>query len=226
MVDFKHIYRHRAPDYNLLVSYEDYQHHIAANLQAICDLSDQQVVEFGAGTGRLTRILAPVAATVHATDNSAHMLRHANVPDHCTLTVADNRRMPFPDACADITVAGWNFGHLVGWYPETWPQEIDAAVREMERVVRPGGVAIIFETMGTGHETPQPPTTGLAAYYQHLEQHHSFSTTTFRTDYRFRSVEEGARLTRFFFGDELADRIITTQQTILPECTGMWWRQL
>ncbi|RAP21073.1 hypothetical protein C2W64_03656 [Brevibacillus laterosporus] len=28
---------------------------------------------------------------------------------------------------------------------------------EIKRVLRPGGTAIIFETMGTGYETPHPP---------------------------------------------------------------------
>ncbi|GEM_PF-6658666 len=34
----------------------------------------------------------------------------------------------------------------------------------------------------------------------------------------------GAAL-RFFFGDDLADRILRDRLIILPECTGIWWRE-
>lgn len=228
MVDFKHIYATRAEDYHALVSFEDYQQQIAQQLATICDFDGQQVIEFGAGTGRLTRLLATQATIVHASDRSMHMLHTARLrlsAANCTFTVADNRHMPFQAQAADVTVAGWSLGHLVGWHPSTWEHEIDAALHEMLRLLRPGGTAIIFETMGTGQTSPQPPTEGLAAYYHRLVTHHNFSTTTFRTDYRFPSVAEGARLTRFFFGDALADQLLRNQQTILPECTGVWWRQ-
>jgi hypothetical protein len=45
-----------------------------------------------------------------------------------------------------------------------------------------------------------------------------------RTDYRFMTVAEADMLTRFFFGDELADRIVRENRMILPECTGFWWK--
>jgi hypothetical protein len=94
----------------------------------------------------------------------------------------------------------------------------------MKRVLRPGGAIIILETLGTGRETPQPPAPALAAYYDWLENEHGFNHTWIRTDYRFASVDEAEALTRFFFGDNLAGRIRRDNLTILPECTGIWWR--
>jgi len=100
------------------------------------------------------------------------------------------------------------------------------ALAEMFRVLRPGGTAIILETMGTGQAEPFPPTEGLAAFYRWLQNEHGFQTTSIRTDYQFESPAEGQALLRFFFGDELADRIVEEQLTILPECTGVWWKRM
>jgi hypothetical protein len=52
---------------------------------------------------------------------------------------------------------------------------------------------------------------------------YNFSHTSIRTDYKFKSVEEAEELTRFFFGDELADRVEKQKLVVVPECTGIWW---
>lgn len=232
MTDFKEIYRTRAADYDLMVTREDYKGNIPKALDAICNLEDADVVEFGAGTGRLTRIIAPHVKSIVATDISHHMLgvTKESLSQYTDLnwgiTVADNRQMPLKNDIADVVMAGWSFGHSVGWFPDRWQVEIAKAVDEMLRLLRENGVAIIFETMGTGNETPQPPTEGLAAYYEWLEREYGFLRQTIRTDYRFETLDEADRLTRFFFGDELADRIHRENLIVLPECTGIWWLQI
>ena len=134
----------------------------------------------------------------------------------------DNRNLPVDDNSADVVIEGWSFGHCVGWYPDGWRAEVDAALAEMRRIVRPGGVMILLETLGTGYDTPTPPTEGLAALYEWWREERGFTQQWIRTDYRFESVAEADELTRFFFGDELADRIVREQPTTLPECTGIW----
>ena len=44
-----------------------------------------------------------------------------------------------------------------------------------------------------------------------------------RTDYRFESAEKGSEVAGFFFGEEMKERILREQMTVLPECTGVWW---
>ena len=231
MPSFEEIYARHADRYDALVEHEDHQGHLLPALGEIAPLAGAQVVEFGAGSGRLTRLLAPIAAHVRAYDASAHMLGVAEAHLRATglsnwdLGVADNKRLPVADAAADIAIAGWSFGHAVDWFPATWPTEIGAAVDEMERVLRRGGTAIILETMTTGSETPVPPTAGLAAYYGWLETERGFQTRTIRTDFCFESLDEAERLTRLFFGDELADKVRRERWLVLPENTGIWWRQ-
>lgn len=233
MTDFKRIYATQAAEYDQMVACEDYEGHILPALGEIRPLTlETAVIELGAGTGRLTRLLAPHVRRITALDISPHMLGVArDQPDplgflkpkgSVTLAAADNRHLPIASQTADLAIVGWSLGHFVGWYAD-WRDQIGQALAEMKRVLRPSGTIIILETLGTGRETPQPPHEGLAAYYAWLQNEHSFAATWIRTDYRFASVNEADRLTRFFFGDELADWIRRDNITVLPECTGIWW---
>jgi ubiquinone/menaquinone biosynthesis C-methylase UbiE len=228
---FETIYSQHAPRYDALVSREDYRGHILPALERIRPLKGLEVVEFGAGTGRLTRLLVPLVKSMRAFDVSRHMLLMAAetlklLGDNWELAVGDNRHMPVDDNAADLTIAGWSLGHLTGWHPDRWREEIGCALREMLRIARPGGTVIILETMGTGQEQPMPPTPALAAYYEVLETEYGFSYNWVRTDYRFESLAEANSLTRFFFGDALADRVLAEKLVILPECTGIWCKHL
>ncbi|MDX1994408.1 MAG: class I SAM-dependent methyltransferase [bacterium] len=228
---FQQIYVSKAAQYDALVSAEDYQGNLLPALDAIRPLAGLEVVEFGAGTGRLTRLLAPIVKFIRAYDGSAHMLGTAAQRlgemglVNWTVTQADNRTIPAEDASADLAIAGWTFGHSVAWYPDLWQEEIGRMLAEMQRILRPDGTMIILETLGTGRETPAPPTPGLAAYYSWLEDAQQFTMRWVRTDYQFTSVAEAEQLTRFFFGDALADRVLSEGMLILPECTGIWSRQ-
>jgi len=229
---FKDIYANKAGQYEAMVAREDYQSNIPRAMQELRPLEGLEVVELGAGTGRLTAMIAPLARRIRAFDESAHMLAVAAAKleeaglENWETAVADNGGLPVGDGEADLAIAGWSLGHATGWYPDTWKAEIGKALAEMHRVTAPGGTIIILETMGTGRETPEPPAKGLAKFYAWLEEELGYSYRWIRTDYRFKSPEEAAELTRFFFGDELADRLLEGGRTILPECTGIWWRHV
>ncbi len=232
MTDFHQIYAAQADAYEAMVAAEDYQGNLWTALEAVRPLAGLDVVELGAGTGRLTLYLAPRVRSISAFDQSAHMLsvtegklRAPGLTNVCT-GVADNAALPVAAAAADLAIAGWSLGHSCGWFPETWRDVIGQAVGEMLRVLRPGGTAIIFETLGTGTERPGAPTDGLAAYYQLLETTYGFTRTVIQTDYQFTSPEDAAAKTRFFFGDALADRLLAERCSVLPEWTGMWHKHL
>jgi ubiquinone/menaquinone biosynthesis C-methylase UbiE len=228
---FDEIYASRGEDYDALVDAEDHEGNILPALAAIAPLRGARVVEFGAGTGRLTRLLGPIVEEIRAFDASAHMLSVAERRlrqmglTNWTVGVADNRRLPVEWNSADIAIAGWTFGHAVDWFPEGWRDEIQEAIDEMSRVLVPGGVAIVLETMTTGSMVPAPPTDGLASYYRWLETEHGFRGTTIRTDYRFSSADEAERLIGFFFGDQLAEQLRRGNGVVLPENTGIWSRR-
>jgi ubiquinone/menaquinone biosynthesis C-methylase UbiE len=226
-IEFKQIYEVQAEQYERLVAREDVAGNILKALQAIHPLTGVDVVEFGAGTGRLTGLLAPLVKTIDAFDESAAMLAVAARKSRVSkavnweMAVADHRHIPLPDQTADIAIEGWAFGHFVGWYPDSWRAEAGRALAEMERLLHPGGTMILLETLGTGFETPQPPEE-LRPFYHWLETEQHFQFSWIRTDYHFASQAEAAELLGFFFGAEMAAQA----QVEFPECTGLWYKTI
>jgi ubiquinone/menaquinone biosynthesis C-methylase UbiE len=226
--DHQAIYRSETARYEALVAREDYQHHILPALNRICQLDNRTVIELGAGTGRVTRLLASFVQSIRAFDHSGAMLalaRQKLVEDgrsNWALGIADHRSIPVQSAAADLVIAGWSLCYLVTWNPDTWRSALTQALAEIKRVLRPGGTIILLETQGTGHERPHPPA-NLVPYYAFLENEAGFAATWIRTDYQFASPAEAVRLVRFFFGTELAEQVAAEQLVVLPECTGIWW---
>lgn len=228
MTDYAEVYSSKAEKYERLVSREDYQHNIEAALLKIRDLHGLDILDSGAGTGRLAVMLAPLARTIQAYDVSSVMLDVASARlrasglQNWRAGVADHRSLPAADHSVDVVTSGWSVVYAVVWYPETWREELARALAELKRVLRPGGTLIILETLGTGEASPNPPA-DLLEYFKYLEQA-GFSSTWIRTDYAFESIAEAMYLSSFFFGEEMIKKAISTDPPILPECTGIWWK--
>jgi ubiquinone/menaquinone biosynthesis C-methylase UbiE len=227
---FAEIYQKKADQYERMVSREDYQNHIYSAIQGVRDLSGLDVIDSGTGTGRLACMFAPIARSMAGFDTSEAMLAVANqrLKDsgiaNWRTGLADHRKLPAEDASADVILSGWSVVYTVVWCADRWQNELSRALAEMQRVLRPGGTLIILETMGTGFETPKPPP-DLLDYFRYLEEQ-GFSSTWFRTDYKFASLEEARQLTTFFFGEGIVEKIQQAgDAAILPECTGMWWKK-
>lgn len=227
MPDLFEIYRSQPRKYEDLVSREDWSHNLLPAVQGICPLRGAEVVELGAGTGRLTRLLAREARFVWAFDASEAMLGvarellQADGRTNWTAAVADHRRLPVADRSADIVVGGWSVSAIFAAEKTTEPG-IDQALAEMRRVVRPGGRLLLIETLGTGFSAPHPPAF-LQPYYDYLAAR-GFQATWIRTDYRFQDWAEARDLTEFFFGTEPLGALVEGEGgVILPECTGLWW---
>lgn len=95
------------------------------------DGAGPEVLDVGAGTGKLSRAVLATGRTVVAVDPDAAMLAEltAREPDVRTV-VGAAESLPFPDASADAVV----FGQAWHWV------DPPAASREIGRVLRPGGV--------------------------------------------------------------------------------------
>lgn len=215
---YQRIYRERAEDYDRLVAAEDAGGQLGPAIERVAPRLDR-VLEVGAGTGRITRLLAARGAEVLAIDRSAAMLRVArrHLP-RAALVVADAAALPVATGWASAAIAGWVLGHQRSWNPDGWRAAIARCLDEMMRALEPGGVSIVIDTLGTGVETPRP-SAELAEYHAWLQEERGFTRVELRTDYVFASAEEARTLCRFFFGDAMA-----VHSERVPECTGLWWR--
>lgn len=225
--DFHRIYRDHAAAYDELVSAEDCDGRLGPALGAIAPLAGAAVLEAGAGTGRVTRLLLAAGARVVATEPEPAMLAVARrrCGPGAVFAVADALALPVRPGWADLAVAGWALGHLRAWHAERWRDSIGRALTDMERALRPGGALVVIETLGTGEDEPRPPSPELAEYHAWLEAERGMTRSVVRTDYRFADVESAARATGFFFGSDFAERVQREGWSRVPECTGLWWRR-
>ncbi|GAA3470068.1 methyltransferase domain-containing protein [Nonomuraea roseola] len=111
------------------------------------------VLDVGCGTGYLTRLLARrVGPEGHVTglDVAQPMIEHARAraPGTCAYVLGEAQALPFPDARFDVLVSCLAVHHLPAAARGT-------ALREMFRVLRPGGRLLIVEL--------RPPANRLAA---------------------------------------------------------------
>ena len=224
------IYQTDADRYEALVSREDHQGNIMKALEEIVNPDGLDILDLGAGTGRLTLMLAPQAKSIWAFDASAEMLRVcrerllASGLSNWEVDVADHRQLPVENHSADLVVSGWSVAYLYVWHPETWRDELEKWLGEMKRILRRDSFIVLFESLGTGNEAPIQ-LEHLKGYYSWLDEA-GFQNKWIRTDYKFESVDEAEDLARFFFGDELADRVMANNWAVLPECTGVWWLKI
>jgi ubiquinone/menaquinone biosynthesis C-methylase UbiE len=227
MDHFKKIYHDHAPSYHKMVSLEDVDQNLLPALERVTSFTGKRILDLGTGTGRIPLLTADLASQLVGLDLHRGMLRENRtqrdvVDGNWDLVQADMRILPFPDNWAHVVIAGWAIGHFRGWYADHWRTQIGRVIKEMNRVLLPGGALIVIETLTTGSLTPAPPTEELGEYYAWLEDEWGFSRQQVSTDYMFDSLEDAVESTEFFFGPELSAKMRENNWVRLPEWTGIW----
>lgn len=109
------------------------------------NLNGALVLDFGCGVGDFSAILASRGARVFGIDISSKLIEHAkaaalnsglngNAPE---FTVGDGHHTPFGDSMFDYVVGNGALHHL----------DLDTALTEIARVLKPGGKAVFLEPM-------------------------------------------------------------------------------
>ncbi len=99
------------------------------------------VLDAGTGPGRVPMALAKAHPTwkVEGLDLEPRMIEYAKAqdPEHkVTFTVGDVAALPYPDATFDLIVSSLSQHH--------W-SDVDGALRDLRRVLRPGGELWIYD---------------------------------------------------------------------------------
>lgn len=228
MTNTTQIYQTQAERYDALVNQEDYQDNLLPAIQEIDPLIGKNVIELGAGTGRLSRLILPLTHRLTITDLSMPMLalgvqKLSEISqNHWSACLASHNALPFASDGADIILAGWSFCYSAIHAGPEWRRSLASALSQVERLLKPDGKLILIESLGTGYETPHPPDV-LINYLNYLNDH-GFESSWIRTDYCFKNLSEAVELTRFFFGDQPMPMQQTNTGVIVPECTGLWWK--
>ena len=225
MPDLKYIYNNQASQYEQLVSREDYEGNLLRAIQEIMPLQNKDVLETGAGTGRVTFLMAPHTRSIRAFDLSDHMLGEARARmdslgcKNLEFAVGSHRSLSAADTSADLIISGWSMCYVYVDEGPGWRVVLDQILADFKRFLKPNGRVILIETLGTGNKEPiRIPT--LADYLNHLDEA-GFHLKPIRTDYRFDNTEQAKELSAFFFGEEIIPKL---EDCILPECTGLWWK--
>lgn len=126
-------------------------HRAGPDLQAIAARLDGQetarLLDLGCGGGHLAYTAAPFVAEVTAYDLSSEMVdvvaRHAaeNGLHNIKTAVGGAERLPFADASFDIVATRFSAHH--------W-RDFDAGIAEAARVLKPGGLALLADTISPG----------------------------------------------------------------------------
>ena len=110
--------------------------HVRALLKFFGDLTDKRVLDVGCGKGRFARVLQGQypGAEIWGLDISEEMLQF--VPDGIHTRAGSMTELPFADSTFDAVYATESLEHAV---------EIERAVNEMCRVLKPGGKLAIID---------------------------------------------------------------------------------
>lgn len=101
---------------------------------------DAQILDLACGTGDFSRLAAEEGASAISADLTAGMLRAA--PDLPSRACADAHALPFADASFDAVFIGYGVRNFT---------ELSTALREIRRVLKPGGKLVTLDFFKPGN---------------------------------------------------------------------------
>lgn len=169
--------------------------------EAVAEVAPRRVLEVGCGEGELSeRVQSELDAEVVALDQSPRMVELTRSRG-VDARVGDVQDLPFADGSFDVAIPAWMLYHV---------PDLDLALRELARVLRPGG-RLVATTNGADHLVEmfeladierfvfpfgaENAADILAPHFSHVERRAASGTVTFRDSEQIRSyLRSSARL--------------------------------
>jgi SAM-dependent methyltransferase len=126
---------------------QEHEFFTARKVDALVELAERRlgpssrlsVLDVGCGLGLTDRLLAPRVGRLHGIDPASEAVGEATRQGtDTTYCAGDARRLPYGTDSFDVAVAICVLHHVV-------PDERDDVMAELRRVVRPGGLVVVFE---------------------------------------------------------------------------------
>jgi SAM-dependent methyltransferase len=230
MPSMQEIYQKYSYEYDELISHEDYNNNLKIWLESNIDFNQKKVLEYGAGTGRITKLYIDKVNHAYCLDRSSHMLERCkdNLNDFnhkITYTLSDNDQAINGTTLFDIIIEGWSFGHTIIENKNNMKACIKKIISNCESMLDANGSMVFIETLGSNVEFAEAPSDNLNLFYSTLENEYGFKRDVIRTDYRFKDVDEAFRIFSFFFGYEMGNKIKNKVEPIVKEFTGIWYKK-
>jgi len=107
---------------------------------------DQRLLSYGCGRGRRSLIYAQIGYTVYGFDIAPNRIENAialatkyQLSTRTTFTVETAEKLSYPDSFFDYVVGAAILHHV----------DIEAAIPELVRVLKPGGIAFFYDSLAT-----------------------------------------------------------------------------
>ena len=165
----------------------------------------RRVLDLGAGTGKLTEVLLDLGLDVVAVEPSEPM--RERIPARAEVLAGTAESLPLEDGSVDAVLVGQAFH----WF------DTDAALREMSRVLRPGGtVGLLWNVMDDSVEWVQQVTAlfGAEDLVSHMDGQPPFAGLDGLSEPEHDEFENTQSLDRDLLVDLVATRSVLTS---LPE---------
>jgi len=185
--------------FNLLAQAVDPEGCIPAAMQAVAPIEDRVLLDVGAGVGDRTILYAQLAAQVYALEPDPTVLpilrgriKSAGV-SNTTVVPASADAIPLEDDLVDVACATWAYFFGPGSEP---------GLREVDRVVRPGGDLIVVQNYGRDDlaqawTSQEAQCEAWPAWF--AEQ--GFACQVVDTVWRFGSPDQGLAVLEFLWGE-------------------------
>jgi ubiquinone/menaquinone biosynthesis C-methylase UbiE len=210
--------------FQLMAQAIDPEQRVPTAMQALAPIEGRQMLDVGAGIGDRTIVYAQLAAHVYALEpapSALPLLRgrvKSSGASNITILPAGAEAIPLPEDSVDVAYATWAYFFGPGSEP---------GLREVERVVRPGGDLLVVQNYG--HDE-------LSRFWAPRESEcenwppwfaaHGFACQVVETVWSFRSQDETLAVLGFLWGEEARAHVLANDRVEFGYKVALYHRRL